>query len=238
MRKPSRSCWRTSSVWSNLWQTAILRKSKLHVIDEINNAVSYYPITFLKRIPSLTCAYQKWRANSAWLSRRWELLPMTMGMWIGGDRDGNPFVTAQTLRAMCPCAGESRVCALFGRAAVFGAGIAVVFGNHHDERSAARFGAAVGRRLRSIARMSRIVRQSLVCTGAWRNCADAVRHDRDAGAARIKSLPPYASAEEFAQDLQVLPDSLRANNSAALIEGRLNELIGGRAYFQLSLGDH
>ena len=82
-----------------LWQTAILRKSKLNVIDEINNAVSYYPITFLKRIPSLVLRYQKMARQLGMeeLDVR-KLLPMTMGMWIGGDRDGNPFVTAQTLR--------------------------------------------------------------------------------------------------------------------------------------------
>src|SRR6478672_9572361 len=74
-----------------LWQTRLLRLTKLTVADEIENALSYYDATFLREIPKVY----------AGLERELGLLPVAsflrMGIWIGGDRDGNPNVSAQTL---------------------------------------------------------------------------------------------------------------------------------------------
>ncbi len=82
-----------------LWQTAILRLSRLRVRDEINEALSYYDLSLFRAIGSLQ------RDTAAELGARWpelrqrELPPVIrMGSWIGGDRDGNPFVTADVVR--------------------------------------------------------------------------------------------------------------------------------------------
>ena len=80
------------------WQTAMLRATKLRVTDEISNALSYYNITFFNEIPRLMNKFQeisKTLGNSELKSQA--LIPLTMGMWIGGDRDGNPYVTVNTL---------------------------------------------------------------------------------------------------------------------------------------------
>jgi phosphoenolpyruvate carboxylase len=79
-----------------LWQTAMLRLSKLQVRDEIDNALAYYRYTFLAEIPRL------YAGLSAGIARTFGVeLPvppfLRMGTWIGGDRDGNPFVVAETL---------------------------------------------------------------------------------------------------------------------------------------------
>jgi len=78
-----------------LWQTAMLRLSRLRVADEIDNALSYYRHTFLAEIPRLYAAFETELA-AAWPGLR---LPpfFRMGSWIGGDRDGNPNVAAETL---------------------------------------------------------------------------------------------------------------------------------------------
>ena len=208
-----------------LWQTAILRKSKLHVIDEINNAVSYYPITFLKRIPSLTLRYQKMARQLGMAEPDvQELLPMTMGMWIGGDRDGNPFVTAQTLRECTHAQART------------------VFKHYLDELHAlgeelplSSEITTMSERLYALAKQSgddsqhrsyEPYRQAVV--GMYGRIANTAQHLCGMIASpepRSKDAPPYAHADEFAHDLQIIADSLRANNSAALIEGRLNELI-------------
>ena len=74
-----------------LWQTRLLRFSKLTVIDEIENALSYYDATFLDQIPKLYATLEDDLAG-------WQVPSFfRMGHWIGGDRDGNPNVTAQTL---------------------------------------------------------------------------------------------------------------------------------------------
>lgn len=76
---------------SLLWQTRLLRFSKLTVIDEIENALSYYDATFLEEIPKLYATLEEDLAG-------WQVPSFfRMGHWIGGDRDGNPNVTAQTL---------------------------------------------------------------------------------------------------------------------------------------------
>ena len=74
-----------------LWQTRLLRFSKLTVADEIENALSYYESTFLREIPKLYGNLEHLLGHQPVHSF------LRMGQWIGGDRDGNPNVSAQTL---------------------------------------------------------------------------------------------------------------------------------------------
>src|SRR3954469_4514180 len=74
-----------------LWQTRLLRFTKLAVADEIENALSYYEATFLREIPKLYAHLERELGNQPVASF------LRMGQWIGGDRDGNPNVSAQTL---------------------------------------------------------------------------------------------------------------------------------------------
>lgn len=78
-----------------LWQTDILRNSKLRVSNEITNSLGYYNTTFLKAIPTINIKLRKILEK---LNINYDnFSPITMGTWIGGDRDGNPFVTYKTL---------------------------------------------------------------------------------------------------------------------------------------------
>ena len=75
-----------------LWQTRLLRFSKLTVADEIENSLSYYESTFLREIPKIYAALEEALGTHP-------VAPfLRMGQWIGGDRDGNPNVNAQTLQ--------------------------------------------------------------------------------------------------------------------------------------------
>ncbi|HNW02309.1 MAG TPA: phosphoenolpyruvate carboxylase, partial [Burkholderiaceae bacterium] len=74
-----------------LWQTRLLRFTKLTVADEIENALSYYESTFLREIPKLYAELEHALGQQPVHSF------LRMGQWIGGDRDGNPNVSAQTL---------------------------------------------------------------------------------------------------------------------------------------------
>jgi phosphoenolpyruvate carboxylase len=81
-----------------LWQTAMLRMSKLRVTDEINEALRYYGASLFEVVPALE------RELEQLVAARWSIdvdatRAVRMGSWIGGDRDGNPFVTADVLRA-------------------------------------------------------------------------------------------------------------------------------------------
>ncbi|HEU4840325.1 MAG TPA: phosphoenolpyruvate carboxylase, partial [Ilumatobacteraceae bacterium] len=81
-----------------LWQTAVLRMSKLRVTDEINEALRYYGTSLFDVVPALE------RDLERLVAERWSVAvdatrAVRMGSWIGGDRDGNPFVTADVLRS-------------------------------------------------------------------------------------------------------------------------------------------
>src|SRR4029434_4975505 len=76
-----------------LWQTNLLRRTKLTVLDEVANGLSFYDYTFLREVPRLHCALED-RLNEGDGAAKGELASfLKMGSWIGGDRDGNPFVT-------------------------------------------------------------------------------------------------------------------------------------------------
>src|SRR6202048_1916652 len=77
-----------------LWQTNLLRRTKLTVLDEVANGLSFYDYTFLREVPRLHCALED-RLNEGDGDARGELASfLTMGSWIGGGRGGNPVVTA------------------------------------------------------------------------------------------------------------------------------------------------
>lgn len=80
-----------------LWQTNELRTFKLRVNDEIENGLSYYRYTFLKEVPRLCIQLERLVSEDKDYHEvaKQPLLPLKMGSWIGGDRDGNPFVTAE-----------------------------------------------------------------------------------------------------------------------------------------------
>lgn len=83
-----------------LWQTRLLRPAKLSVMDEVENGLSFFDSTIFSSLPRLYGALEDalGEKDAAWADV--ELPPfMKVGSWIGGDRDGNPFVTAEILRA-------------------------------------------------------------------------------------------------------------------------------------------
>jgi len=99
-----RNAWRDElkAAVQRLFQTRLLRRNKLSVMDEVSNALAYFDSTFFKQVPQV---YRKLQ-NLLNLPSTDNFLPvnedplgkvLTVGSWIGGDRDGNPFVTAEVL---------------------------------------------------------------------------------------------------------------------------------------------
>jgi phosphoenolpyruvate carboxylase len=81
-----------------LWQTRMLRSVRLKVIDEVKNGVGYFTNTFFTELPNLYIQVAD-QLSTRYPGERWALPPFfRVGSWIGGDRDGNPFVTADILR--------------------------------------------------------------------------------------------------------------------------------------------
>ena len=81
-----------------LWQTNPLRRTRLRVIDEVANGLSYYGYTFLSELPRFYAELEEQLAADGAAPANGLPSFLRIGSWIGGDRDGNPFVTADVLR--------------------------------------------------------------------------------------------------------------------------------------------
>jgi phosphoenolpyruvate carboxylase len=79
-----------------LWQTDELRVARPEVIDEARNAVYYFDALHRDAVPKTLRAFTDELARLG-LVLPLDARPLTFGTWIGGDRDGNPHVTAQTM---------------------------------------------------------------------------------------------------------------------------------------------
>ena len=97
-----------------LWQTALIRLSRLKIQDEIETGLRYYPAAFFEVIPKVNAEVR------AALQARWpdaHLLEepiLRPGSWIGGDRDGNPNVTADVVRLATCSAAYTALAHYFG----------------------------------------------------------------------------------------------------------------------------
>ena len=202
---------------TQLWQTRMLRTAKLTVSDEIENALTYYHSTFLRQIPRM------YREIEAALPGH-EIAPFfRMGNWIGGDRDGNPFVTAETLRMALARQSETVLRFYLTEAHELGAELSIsatlapvtpdmqALAQRSPDRSAHREDEPYRRAL--IGMYARLAATLEAFTGT-----EALRH-------AVAPQNPYASSDEFLHDLRVIEASLAAHHADALAAPRLSPLI-------------
>jgi len=200
-----------------LWQTRLLRFTKLTVADEIENALSYYEATFLGEIPKIYADLERE------LGQQPVATFLRMGQWIGGDRDGNPNVSAQTLeyalRRQCEVALRHYLTEV-----------------HYlgGELSLSAMLVEVTPQMRALAdsspdasehRLDEPYRRAL--TGVYSRLAATLKELTGGEAARHAIAPqnPYVLAEDFLADLRTIEDSLLAHHGAALVQQRLHPLI-------------
>jgi phosphoenolpyruvate carboxylase len=200
-----------------LWQTRLLRFTKLTVADEIENALSYYEATFLREIPRLYAELEQA------LDGRPVASFLRMGNWIGGDRDGNPNVGAHTLALAMRRQGEvalrhylTEVHRLGGELSLSAMLI--------DVTSEMRALAARSPD-RNLHREDEPYRRAL--TGVYARLAATLRELTGTEAARHAVAPqnPYESAAEFLADLRIIDESLTHHSGQALSRHRLKPLI-------------
>jgi phosphoenolpyruvate carboxylase len=203
-----------------LWQTALIRLSRLKISDEIEVGLRYYPAAFFEVIPQVNAEVR------AALQARWpdaDLLTdpiLRPGSWIGGDRDGNPNVTADVVRLATGSAAHT------------------AFGRYFSELTALE---------QELSLSTRLVRLSPSLTALADQCEEPARADEPyrralrvihgrltATAFEILDrqpeygldlgMPPYGGPAELLADLDVIDESLRENGSALLADDRLARL--------------
>jgi phosphoenolpyruvate carboxylase len=204
-----------------LWQTNLLRRTKLTVLDEVANGLSFYDYTFLREVPRLHCSLED-RLNKAEGGDAAELASfLKMGSWIGGDRDGNPFVTADVMRGTLRLQSSRVMNFYLEELHVLG-----------SELSLAAHLADVSQELRALAERSPDTSPHrsgepyrLAVSGIYaRLTATAARLEVETSRRPVGQAAPYASAKEFKADLDVLDRSLISNNSGVIARGRLRLL--------------
>ena len=200
-----------------LWHTRLLRFTKLTVADEIENALTYYETTFLKEIPKIYAQLEDSLAGNAVASF------LKMGQWIGGDRDGNPNVSAKTLEYAVSRQAEMVLRHYLTEVHHLGRELSVSalllkFPKKMQELAAASPDTNEHRQdepyRRALTGMySRLAATLKVLTGT-----DAARH-------AVAPQNPYANAQEFLSDLKTIEASLVSQGAKALSDRRLRGLI-------------
>ncbi len=202
---------------TQLWQTRMLRPVKLTVADEIENALSYYPATFLREIPRLYRDVERALNGHA-------VAPfLRMGHWIGGDRDGNPNVGAQTLKLALERQAEVALRHYLTEVHALG-----------SELSISQTLAGVTPELTALAaaspdkhpqREDEPYRRALI--GVYARLAATLHELTGTEALRHAVAPqdPYPSAEAFLGDLRILEASLRQHHASSLVAPRLAPLM-------------
>ena len=198
-----------------IMQTDMIREKKLKVTNEITNVMEYYQSSFLNAVPRLTAEYKK-MAKEQGIDLQ-HPKPITMGMWIGGDRDGNPFVTAETLNksALTQCEVimnyyDEKIYNLYRE---FSLSTSIV--NVSDKVREM----ALKSQDNSIYREKELYRRALFDIQAKMQATKTyLIEDKDVH-------PRYATADEFYQDLLAIRDSLLENKGEYLISGEFVELM-------------
>ena len=209
---------------ATLWQTRMLRYTKLTVADEIENALSYYRITFLRELPGLyddiegDIASHYGEADTTTIDAPY----VQMGSWIGGARDGNPNVNGGTMQHALTRQATTILDFYLEEAHTLGAELSI---------STLMIGCSPA--LQALAdqspdtsdhRADEPYRRALI--GVYARLASTARALGATNILRkeVGHAEPYATAAEFSADLQVLVESLEAHHGAVLVRPRLSTL--------------
>ncbi|MEM8627819.1 MAG: phosphoenolpyruvate carboxylase, partial [Pseudomonadota bacterium] len=222
-----------------LWQTNMLRQQRLQVVDEVANGLTFFDYTFFRQLPHLYAAIEDELTARCGPDAE----PVTLGdflrigSWIGGDRDGNPYVTADVMRETFALqAGrvldfyisetdklrdELSISELLQGVSGAVADMAARASGLTQEQAAHWQAEPYRLALSHILERLHATRDRLADAGALQDLAQSRGSDGDGDGAGLAYSTPHA----FSDDLLVLQSSLNANGSARLTRGRMRHLL-------------
>lgn len=198
-----------------IMQSDIIREKKLKVKNEITNVTEYYQASLIPAITELMIAYKRLAAERGIALENPR--PITMGMWIGGDRDGNPFVTAETLRLSATTQAE------------------VILGYYlqklttlYNAFSLSTSLTPVSEKLAALANLSgdySEFREKELYRKALHYIQEKLTNTLTFISTDEPITPRYHHAEEFQADLMIIKESLLTYHGESLIKGDFAELL-------------
>ena len=215
-----------------LWQTRMLRPIRIHVNDETENAIAVFARTFLTQVPLV-----KRRLARMFALDGDPMAFLRPGSWVGGDRDGNPFVSPQTLEYAVRRQSETVLDHYLEQLNLLGTELSIC--DAYVTTSKALKALAASDDHTSAHQMDEPYRRALT------TCYSRLAATRKALLGRAPILAPrweakpYATPEEFDADLKVMVESLRQNGDGDLADGRLlnlSEAVGAFG-FHLAMMD-
>ena len=204
-----------------IMQTDMIREKKLKVRNEITNVTEYYDRSLITAISNLVNEYKTLAAKKG--IHLTQPTPITMGMWIGGDRDGNPYVTAETLQISATTQGEvifnyyiKKIQELY---------FAFSISTAQAQVSEEVVQMAEASKDQSVFREKELYRKAFsYIEERLRNTLAFIVNDEDLH-------PRYKKVCEFQADLQKIQNSLLQNHGEALLKGDFNELVQATEIF-------
>jgi phosphoenolpyruvate carboxylase len=200
-----------------LWQTRMLRSTRIHVTDEIENNLAVFARTFLPGVPAV-----KRRLARLFQLGDEVLAFLQPGSWVGGDRDGNPNVSPETLDYAVRRQSEIVLDHYLREVHALGA-----------ELSLSEALVTTSDALKALAgdpdhvsdhQKDEPYRRALVTCYARMAATRVALLGRGPTRPPRYQAEPYGAPEEFAADLDVIAASLKENGDADLVEGRLLDL--------------
>ena len=206
-----------------LWRTNMLRLQRLKVIDEVSNGLSYYDYTFFRELPRLYNGIEDELARQSPALQGKRVQPFLMiGSWIGGDRDGNPFVTAEVLKEAMRLQSARVLQHYLDELHELGGELSM---SQNLVRVTSELAELAERATdRSAARSDEPYRRAIA--GIYARLAKTASELDHVSALRrpIHEAPAYSDVAEFAADLTIIAQSLEAHGGAILARGRLRAL--------------
>ncbi|MEU9873473.1 phosphoenolpyruvate carboxylase [Actinomadura sp. NPDC048021] len=204
-----------------LWRTALRRISQMDPLDEVRTAMAAFDETIFRVVPHVYRSLDRALDGEGSGARPPKARPyLRFGSWIGGDRDGNPYVTAQVTRDAVMIQADHVLRALEAACARIGRELTV-----HESTTPAS-----GDLLNALA-AARTAHPRLLGETAKRSPGEPHRQFLLHAAARISATRErdadlaYASPEELLADLRAVQDSLAAAGAPRQAYGRVQQLI-------------
>jgi phosphoenolpyruvate carboxylase len=205
-----------------LWQTSLLRSTRLRVIDEVVNGLAYYDHTFLRALPRF---YADLEDTLSTVEESWVGIEvpsfLRMGSWMGGDRDGNPYVTADVTQQTLVMQSRRALGFYLEELHQLGGELSLddrIVGISDDLKALAEASPD-----RAPERAHEPYRRAIV--GIYARLAATARELVGLDASHpTHPADPYRSAAELKADLDTIDTSLVGNGSGPLARGRLRSL--------------